>query len=144
MRKRPFGVTLLAFLVLLVAASGLARSVQAVQKWAFLDEILQIWPGYMLLHGLIWFALGLGLFWMLWTMHPKAGPALLAAMVAYSITFWLEQLYLQAVAGTGAPLENWLFMALINVLGIAWGVREFYRPGIQETVEDRYEQRPEN
>jgi hypothetical protein len=144
MRNRPFGVTLLALIVLFFAAAGLARSIQALQKWEFLKEILPIWPGYLVVSGLFWFAAGVALFWALWMMHPKAGLYLLVGISLYSLTFWMEQMWLQMTIGITGKIVNWPFLVTINLLIVAWSLWEFYVPGMRKRSEERYEQQSEN
>jgi len=61
MTGRPLRVTLLALAALLFSAMALTRLALAVARWNVLDEMFSVWPGYLVLSGLVWFLAGTAL-----------------------------------------------------------------------------------
>jgi hypothetical protein len=108
-KARSFGVTLLALVVLFFAVANLARAIQAIQKWQFLAELLPIWPGYLVISGLVWFAVGAWLFWGLWS-GRGVGKALLLVIGLYSANFWVEKYWLVITGGANGLDNNWPFL----------------------------------
>ncbi len=110
--RRPFLVTLLAFLVLSVAVTNLVRLVQAAQQAAFLAQVLLVPPLYLMLSGLIWALCGVVLAAGLWLGKSWARPFFWLFFAAYSLYFWLDRLVLPGYAERNF---NWPFLAGLNL-----------------------------
>lgn len=141
MRRRPLIVTLLAGVVVFFAAVNLARFVQAITLWNILEVLLPIWPGYLVITGLIWFPIGSLLAWGLLRGRPWAGRLAPAVFLIYSAYFWIERVFLP---GDSQRNANWLFAAGLNLILVAmclWGTS---RLRVKEYFKERYERKPED
>jgi hypothetical protein len=139
--RRPFGVTLFALLVLTFAALNLLRLVQAIQKWELLAVLLPISPAYFLLSGLIWAIVGFPLTWGIWRGWRLAYHLSPVVLLAYSLYVWADRLLL---AGYPERLENWPFVAALNVLALAWSLWVLTRPGARAFFGEKHEPKPED
>lgn len=143
---RPFSVTLLAVLVLMLAVMNLLRLLRAAALWDFLSEVLTISPLYFVLTGLIWTITGGVLLWGLWRGRNWAPRITLLAFLAYSFYFWFDRLFL----ATGAQMANWPFLAAVNLLLLFWilwifrrrGTREYFSNSFQEHFSDQRQVKP--
>ncbi|MEW5828318.1 MAG: hypothetical protein AB1846_05455 [Chloroflexota bacterium] len=111
-RARPFGVTLLALIVLSLSALNLVRFGTAIAQWEVLAEFAPT-PGplYILLTGLAWVAVGLPLFAGLWLGRPLGRRAVLPASLAYLAYYWLDRLLFQV----RPPQSNWPFALAVTI-----------------------------
>lgn len=84
-QKRPFGVTLLLWMVLLLSAWGTVRLVAALTWWDVLVQYdARLSPLYLSLTGAGWTAAGLVLLWSIWTGKPWSRKA-----IPLSVFLWL-------------------------------------------------------
>lgn len=111
-RKRPFSVTLLAVLVLIITIIHLVRFINALTMWSFLSTLPSKPPFYLALTGLIGSIAGIVVFWGLWTGKPNTPLATRILAVVYLGYQWLEQLL---AVRAGNKFENWPF-AMITTL----------------------------
>src|SRR5688572_29069535 len=84
-RRRPFGVTLLLWLVLSLTAWGAVRLIAALRFWNLLNEFearLSSW--YLFLTGAGWVAVGAVLLWGLFS-----GKLWTARAILVSIALWI-------------------------------------------------------
>jgi len=94
--KRPFGVTLLLWMVLSLSAWGAIRFYAALRWWGVLTEFdARLSPIYLSITGAGWVvAGGVLLFGMLlgkaWTR-----PAMLTSILLWLIEYWIERLFYQ-------------------------------------------------
>lgn len=139
--RRPFGVTLFALLVLTFAALHLLRLVQALQKWELLAVLLPISPAYFALSGLIWAVVGFPLAWGIWRGWRLAYHLSPVVLLAYSLYVWADRLLL---AGYPERLENWPFVAALNVLALAWSLWVLTRPRARAFFGEKHEPKPED
>jgi hypothetical protein len=119
-RKRPFSVTLLAGLVLIITIVHLVRFVNALTLWSFLTNLPGKPPLYLALTGLIGSLAGAVVSWGLWTGKPRAPLATRLLIVVYLVYQWVEQI-LSVRAGN--EFENWPFwtsMTLIILIFVNW------------------------
>jgi hypothetical protein len=119
-RKRPFSVTLLAGLVLIITIVHLVRFVYALTLWSFLTNLPGKPPLYLALTGLIGSLAGAVVSWGLWTGKPRAPLATRLLIVVYLVYQWVEQI-LSVRAGN--EFENWPFwtsMTLIILIFVNW------------------------
>jgi hypothetical protein len=141
MSRRPFSVTLLALVVLFFAAVCLARFVQAVTLWYVLEEFTAIWPGYLVITGLIWFPAGAVLAWGLLYGRPWARRLAPAVFLIFSVNYWIERL---VFPGDMRRNENWLFVAVVTVVLSGVCIWICGRPRVKAFFEGRYERKSEN
>jgi hypothetical protein len=113
--KRPFSVTLLSFLVLIIALVHLLRFVYTISWWRFLTTLQGNPPLLTLFSGFIGTLLGLALFWGLWIGHPRSRLAAKILIPLYLGWEWVEQLLSVQI---GNQFENWLFMATSSLVMI--------------------------
>jgi hypothetical protein len=111
MYKRPFRVTLSAWLVLLLTAWNAVRLWTAVAWWDVLVESSARQPPIITaLSGAFWFVIGLILLWGILVGKAWAGKMLIAAAAGYSIWYWIERLIWQE------PRPNWPFVVILNLI----------------------------
>jgi hypothetical protein len=112
-RKRPFGVTLLLWLVLSLSAWGAVRLLAALRWWNVLSEFeARLGPSYLALTGAGWMAAGAVLLWGLaggigkqWTYR-----AIPAAVALWIVQYWTERIFFQA------PRANVSFALIASLL----------------------------
>jgi hypothetical protein len=112
-RKRPFSVTLLAGLVLIITAIHLVRFVNTLTSWNFLTNLQGRSPLYLASTGMIGTLVGALVFWGLWTGKPRAPLATQILFLVYLGLQWFEKI-LSVRAGN--EFENWPFMAVVTLL----------------------------
>ncbi len=140
-RKRPFSVTFLAGLVLLVAVSNILRLAQAVLDWGFLAGLLAYLPVYLALTGLVWGALGLPLAWGIWRGKSWAPRICHLALLIYSIYYWFDRLVLPGYVGRNS---NWQFAAGINLLILVWDFWSLTHRKARDFFGEVYERKPQS
>ena len=110
-RRRPFGVTLLLWLVLSLSAWGAVRLIAALRFWNMLQEFeARLSPLYLSLTGAGWVLVGAVLLWGLfsgkwWTL--RAIPISIALWIAQ---YWIERIFFQA------PRANIFFALIVTAL----------------------------
>jgi len=109
--KRPFGVTILLYLVLsLTAWSGL-RLYSAIRWWETLSEFASPpGPWYIAVSGGFWLVASILLFWGMWQASAWIRYALLGAGAGFTVWYWIDRLSFQMASA------NWLFALLGNIL----------------------------
>ena len=117
--KRPLSVSLLCAVVLIVAVMNLVRLGQSLASWKFLEALLPVSPAYLAVTGLVWGVLGLLAAWRLWQGQAWARWFGLAFIIALSIYYWVDRLFLPGYPGRNS---NWLFSAVMNFLLIVLSV----------------------
>ena len=113
--KRPFSVTLLSFLVLIITIVHLLRFVYAISWWRFLTTLQGNPPLLIVFSGFIGTLLGTALFWGLWIGLPRARLAAKILIPLYVGWEWLEKLL---AVQRGNQFENWIFMAASSLVMI--------------------------
>ncbi len=139
--KRPFAVTLLAFLVLIVAVIYLIRLILALQEWAFLAGMLQFLPVYLALTGLGWGVIGLLLAWGLWRGQSWVPRFARLALLIFSAYYWIDRFIRPGSTGRNS---NWLFAVGLNVIILAWVFWRLSRPKVREYFGEIYEHQPQS
>ena len=110
-RRRPFGVTLLLWLVLSLTAWGAVRLIAALRFWTLLNEFearLSSW--YLSLTGAGWVVVGVVLLWGLFSGKSWTARAILASMALWIVQYWIERLFFQA------PRPNIYFAIFVTAL----------------------------
>lgn len=109
MSRRPFHVTILLSLVLLLTIWNALRAWTAFSWRDVLTEFSGD-PLYIGVSGLIWLGIGIWLWLSLWQEKANARILLLASAASYSVWVWIERLFLQV------PRKNWPFALITNLV----------------------------
>jgi hypothetical protein len=110
-RKRPFGVTLLLWLVLCLSAWGAIRLLAALRWWDVLYEFeARLSPLYLSITGAGWAVAGGILLWSLFTAKPWARMAILLSVLLFLAQYWIERIAFQA------PRANLPFSLIASIL----------------------------
>jgi hypothetical protein len=118
--RRPFFVTLLTVMVLIIASTHLVRFIEALSEWDFLSSLPRVSPAYLAASGLLWTLVGLPLIWGLWRGHAQAPKAIRILAPAYTSYYWLDRILVKSVVGSPA---NWPFalgLTIILLVLIFW------------------------
>jgi hypothetical protein len=95
--QRPFGVTLLLWMVLSLSAWGAIRSFAALRWWDVLYEFkASLSPVYLFITGAAWGVAGIVLLWSMWNGKPWSRVAILASVILWLAEYWIERLFFQA------------------------------------------------
>jgi len=93
LRKRPFGVTLLLWLVLSLSAWGTIRLFAALRWWDVLYEFeARLSPLYLSITGAGWAVAGAVLLWSLFSAKPWARTAILISAFLFLTEYWVERI----------------------------------------------------
>ena len=105
--QRPFGVTLLLWMVLSLSAWGLIRLFAALRWWDVLYEFnASLTPLYLSITGALWGIAGVVLIWSIWS-------GILASVVLWLAEYWIERVFFQA------PRANLPFAVILSALLLA-------------------------
>lgn len=111
LRKRPFGVTLLLWLVLSLSAWGVVRLLAALRWWDVLNEFgASLGPLYLFITGAGWALVGGILLWGLFSGKPWARLAIPASILLWLVGYWIERMFFEA------PRANLAFAFIASVL----------------------------
>jgi hypothetical protein len=111
--KRPFGVTLLLWTVLILSAWGVTRFVTALQVWDVLNEFEgSLSPLYLSITGASWGVAGAVLLSGIWQGKSWARIASVTSILIWLIEYWLERIFFQA------PRANLPFVLTCSILTI--------------------------
>lgn len=142
LKKRPFGVTLLLWLVLTLVAWGGVRFLSAMRGWAVMTEYhASLAPGYLAITGLLWFLAGGTLGWSIFTGQPWTVRALWAASLLWLIEYWVERTLFFQTADPNlwfAITSSALVFGSILVITLHKNTQDFL------TGSEAYEQQDEN
>lgn len=110
--KRPFRITLVAWLVLISTALNLVRVATSL-TWGEAIQSYAPQPGalYIGMTGGLWAILGLLILWALWGRKPWALRALLGGAWLYAAWSWTDRLVFESTS-----TANWRFALLVTVL----------------------------
>jgi hypothetical protein len=110
-RRRPFGVTLLLWLVLSLSAWGAVRLIAALRWWNVLNEFeARLSPLYLSVTGAGWILAGAVLLWGLFGGKLWAVRAILASIFVWILQYWFERIFYES------PRANLLFALIVTVL----------------------------
>jgi hypothetical protein len=111
LRKRPFGVTLLLWLVLSLSAWGAVRLLAALRWWDVLNEFeARLSPPYLSITGAGWLVAGIALLWGIFSAKSWTRLAILISVALWVTQYWIERIFFEA------PRPNGLFVLTITVL----------------------------
>jgi len=109
--RRPFGVTLLLWLVLSLSAWGVVRLLGAFRWWNVMSEFgPRLDPLYLSITGAGWILIGGVLLWSLFSGRSWTRLAIPAAIFLWIIEYWVERLFFEA------PRENFPFALIASLL----------------------------
>lgn len=95
-QKRPFGVTLLLWMVLTLSAWGAVRFFAALRWWSVLNEFeANLSPVYLSITGAGWGVAGIVLFAGILLKRRRALPAVVASIFVWLIEYWMERVFFQ-------------------------------------------------
>lgn len=109
--RRPFGVTLLLWLVLSLSVWGLLRFSAALRWWAVLyEKDARLSPLYLSMTGAAWVVVGAVLLWGIWMTKRWTYGAIPASVFVWLVQYWVERLFFQA------PRANLAFMIVASAV----------------------------
>jgi hypothetical protein len=106
---RPFGIFILAIIVLWIASWNGLRLGEAVFFWNTL-RVYGASPLYIAISAGVWLIIGILLAWSLWQRKAWGRIALICASAGYSAWYWFDRLVLQE------PRANWRFVLAVNII----------------------------
>ena len=96
LRQRPFGVTLLIWMVLSLLAWGLVRFSATLHAWDVLIEFgASLSPLYLSVTGAGWAVAGGVLLWSMFAGKKWTPRAILTAISVWLIEYWIERVFYQ-------------------------------------------------
>ncbi|MEO8357079.1 MAG: hypothetical protein ABI621_14290 [Chloroflexota bacterium] len=109
--KRPFGVTLLLWLVLSLSVWGLLRFSAALRWWDVLyEKDARLSPLYLSITGAGWLAAGVVLLLGIWMGKRWVHTAIPVSILVWLAEYWVERLFFQA------PRANLPFMIVASAV----------------------------
>lgn len=95
--RRPFGVTLLLWMVLTLTAWGAVRLFAALRWWSVLYEFeARLSPLYLAIMGAGWVLAGGILLWSAWSRKDWAYWAIPISLILWLTEYWIERSLFQA------------------------------------------------
>jgi len=125
---RPFSVTIIIWLVLIIAVSNLIRLARAVFQWDFLLGLIEVHPTYLIMSGLVWGIIGIVLVWGLWKAHEWAFYVLRWGAALYIMYIWLDRLF---ISSPNVRNTNNLFVSVVSLLIMVWILWVFARRDVK-------------
>jgi hypothetical protein len=114
LRKRPFGVTLLLWLVLSLSAWGVVRLIAALRWWDVLKEFgASLSPLYLSMSGAGWAMIGIVLLWGIFSGKPWTRLAIPISIFLWLMGYWVERLFFES------PRANLPFALMASILLLA-------------------------
>lgn len=115
MNSRPFRVTLLYWLVLILSAWNGLRLWTALSWREALTEFSASPPPIVTaVSAGMWMVAGLVLAWSIWQKKNWAATLLIGGAAGYSLWYWIERL------AWHVPHPNWQFAAIVNLAGMVF------------------------
>ena len=109
--QRPFGVTLLLWMVLSLSAWGFIRLFAALRWWDVLYEFkASLSPLYLSITGAGWGVAGVVLLWSMWSGKAWSRMAILVSIPLWLAEYWIERLFFQS------PRANLPFTLILSAL----------------------------
>jgi len=111
--KRPFSVTLLAWVVLIMALLSWLRLFEVIRQWKYLQSITPAPPVlYLALTGLIWGSAGTALVWGLILGRSWIPRLMRNSALIYTIYYWSDRFL---VADPAYIITRWPFALGLNI-----------------------------
>lgn len=116
--KRPLGVTILTWVVLIITSLNWLRLVEVIRRWEFLRNLDPAPPVlYLAITGLIWGLLGTSLVWGLFLGRPWSPLLMQLVAIMYSAVYWFDRLLL---ANSSAIAKRWPFVLGLTITLLAF------------------------
>jgi hypothetical protein len=128
-QKRPFGVTLLLWLVLSLTAWGTVRLLATLRWWDVLNEFeARLSPPYLLITGAGWVAAGVVLLWALFSAKPWISRVIAIAISLWLFQYWVERLFFEASRANlpFALIASLLLLAVTFISAFNRRTKEFF------------------
>jgi len=110
-RKRPFGVTLLIWLVLSQSAWGVVRLLGTLRWWDVLNEFgARLSPVYLSITGAGWAVTGGVLLWGLFSGKPWTRLAIPLSIFLWLSEYWVERMFFES------PRANFFFALTVSIV----------------------------
>lgn len=114
LRKRPFGVTLLLWLVLSLSVWGVVRLLATLRWWNVLNEFgASLSPLYLSISGIGWAVVGIVLLYGLFSGRSWTRLAIPISICLWLMGYWVERLAFES------PRANLPFALLTSILLLA-------------------------
>lgn len=130
LRSRPFGVTLLLWMVLCLSAWGTIRLLAALRWWAVLYEFdARLSPLYLLLTGAGWILAGGILLWGTWSKKAWANWAIPLSIGLWLLEYWLERSFFQSARAnlSFAFIASTMLLLLTAIITFSHNTRNYFR-----------------
>ena len=129
LRKRPFGVTLLLWLVLSLTAWGAVRLLATLRWWGVLNEFeARLSPLYLSITGAGWIVAGVILLWGLFSAKLWVSRAILIAISLWLVQYWVERLFFESSRANlpFALIASLLLLAVTFMIACNRRTKEFF------------------
>jgi len=140
--KRPFGVTLLAVLVLMLMIWGATRFFATLRAWDLLTEFdSSLSPLYLSVTGAGWGVAGGVLFWSMFTSRMWTRRAIVLSAVIWLIEYWIERSVFYQLPGS-----NLKFALILSVVMLCVVMASVLHKSTKDylTRSEEYEQQNQN
>jgi hypothetical protein len=108
-QKRPFGVTLFLWMVLMLSAWGLLRFFAVLSWWSVLSQFgAHLSPWYLSITGAGWAVAGGVLFWSILSRKRWTYSAVPLSLAVWLVEYWIERIFFEA------SRANLLFAVLLS------------------------------
>lgn len=135
--RRPFTVTILIAIVLIIAVMNFIRVLAALLFWETLTNIgMSPGPLYIALTGIFWAIAGMALIWSLWIAHPKTKAVTMGFVLLYVIYSWIDRFLFQS----SIQRENTPFALIASILVVFYTVFTLLLPSNQNYLLRKNEQ----
>ena len=141
LRKRPFGVTLLLWMVLSLLAWGTVRFFATLRAWDILLEFRSnLSPLYLSITGAGWAVAGGVLLWSMFIGKKWTPRAILTSISVWLIEYWLERVFFQQ------PRANLPFAVVGSIVILCITLISTFHKSTRNffTRSEEYEQQNEN
>ncbi len=128
--KRPFSVTFLTWVVLIITSLNWLQLVEVIRRWEFLRSLDPAPPViYLAITGLVWGLLGICLVWGLFLGRSWAPWLMQVISVIYTAYYWLDRLFF---ADFSAIANRWSFTLGLTITLLVFIFWLFSRPKTKE------------
>ena len=128
-RRRPFGVTLLLWMVLSLSVWGAVRLFAALRWWNVLNEFgARLGPLYLFVTGAGWIAAGIVLLWGLFSAKLWIYRAIPIAISLWLVQYWVERLFFESSRANlpFALIASFLLLVLTLMSAFNRKTKEFF------------------
>jgi len=116
-QERPWTITGLSLVVLLISLFHLLKLRQVITQWEMLSALpITVSPSYLAADGFVWGVSGLILSWSLWTGQTWAVKTGLVLTLLFAGAFWIDLIW---ISEAEQLQTRWLINLVFTVLGLA-------------------------